>query len=147
MCADVPIQAELFGLIWKIERRGILNRTVRDKVWGKSFSLPLLCRVVDYPIKVLISCSREKGKLCSLHLKTWLPGVFEMSLSPKVFLPGWKAETRSSQVIHAVPSGQGTGYCWVGDWTELLLQCFTPWERKDVSVLAFCFSIFMVSRW
>lgn len=32
MRADVPIQAELFGLIWKSEKRGVLNITVMDKV-------------------------------------------------------------------------------------------------------------------
>lgn len=111
----------------------------------ESFSLLLLCRVADYPIKILISQSREKGKLCSLHLPNVSASCLWDVLEPQdipTWLKGWDVDLRWSMLW----------FQWAGHWILLggwlnwtPVMCLIPWE-SDIYVLAFCFSVFLVSK-
>lgn len=149
--ADAPIQVEMMGLIWISEKweEGHFEKNYHREGLRKSFSLLLLCRVAEYPIKGLISYSREKHKLWTLFTCQNI-SAFEMSWTPKTSLPGWKMRCEafrwsmlwSSSSRSWRPDGRGT----VGGWTQLLWQHFIPWEIDDTSFLDFCFSFFLVSR-
>lgn len=86
--------------------------------------------------QTVLSVSAKHKCLVSLRCP-WVPGY--PSLAQRLRQEALRGSVLGSQ-------WQGTGCCWAGGWTDLLLQSFTSWKHDDVGFLAFCFSVFLVSR-
>lgn len=126
MLAAAPIQAEMMGLIWISENgeEGHFEKNCHGEGLRKSFSLLLLCRVAEYPIKGPIRESREKHKLWTLFTCQNTSAYCLWDVLEPQDIPTWlEDETWGFQVILAVIllqqelEAQRAGHCiLLGGW-------------------------------